>query len=233
MASIASACGRQVTPNPPGIGAGGLSSGYFSVKFDVQQQFNFSNYSYIIVFNTTGNGLTPLPNGYTNNWKAYSFAIIVGGTFGGGTQAQICQYVHQQTQNPAFICLNGIPPQLLQYTPNSNGTGTEFTVIFSRSIFAGIVTGSPSPSPTPSPGQTALPYATNWTVNAFTGPANYGSSTANLYDSLGSGGGADTTFVSPVLNVTQSFDQTIYAQIGTLPPDPSAQIASIEVANNP
>ena len=34
-AFIVAACGRQVTPNPPGLGAGGALPGYMSVKFDV------------------------------------------------------------------------------------------------------------------------------------------------------------------------------------------------------
>ncbi|HEY3676981.1 MAG TPA: hypothetical protein VGK84_13420, partial [Candidatus Tumulicola sp.] len=49
------ACGRQVTPNPPGIGPGGAPVGYMSVFFDVAGPFNFSNYQYWIVFNTSGN----------------------------------------------------------------------------------------------------------------------------------------------------------------------------------
>ena len=54
-----SACGRQVTPNPPGLGAGGAPLGYIAIFFDVQQPFNFSQYQYMIVFNTTRSGVTP------------------------------------------------------------------------------------------------------------------------------------------------------------------------------
>jgi len=38
------ACGRQVTPNPPGLGAGGAPQGYVALSFQVVQPLNFSNY---------------------------------------------------------------------------------------------------------------------------------------------------------------------------------------------
>src|SRR5215469_11766442 len=53
------ACGRQVTPNPPGLGAGGANPGFMTIKFDVAAPFDFSTYQYWVVFNTSGNGLSP------------------------------------------------------------------------------------------------------------------------------------------------------------------------------
>jgi hypothetical protein len=37
------ACGRQVTPNPVGIGPGGASEGFMSVFVDTAAPFNFTN----------------------------------------------------------------------------------------------------------------------------------------------------------------------------------------------
>src|SRR5271170_7186225 len=42
-AFIVVACGRQVTPNPPGLGPGGAPPGYMSIIFDVAAPFNFSS----------------------------------------------------------------------------------------------------------------------------------------------------------------------------------------------
>lgn len=42
-AIMVAACGRQVTPNPPGIGAGGALPGQVAVLFDVAAPFNFSS----------------------------------------------------------------------------------------------------------------------------------------------------------------------------------------------
>ncbi|MFY9665851.1 MAG: hypothetical protein WAK19_15515 [Candidatus Cybelea sp.] len=44
-AFIVAACGRQVTPNPAGLGAGGAPPGFMAVIFDVQAPFNFSSTS--------------------------------------------------------------------------------------------------------------------------------------------------------------------------------------------
>jgi hypothetical protein len=229
---MAVACGRQVTPNPPGLGAGGATQGTMVVKFDVAAPFDFSTYQYWVVFNTTGNGLTPLTNPQQNNWAAFSDAIQVGG-IGGATYAHAGQFV--KNSNPA------IPPhfqqlitspQQLQYVANSNGTGTEFTVTFTRSIFRPIAT--PSPGPTPTPKATPTPYAPNWTFNAFVTQAN-SQNQLTFVDSMGQGGATDTTYSnSPALGgICTNFD-TVYYKIQDINPPTSAaaQLVSVEIANN-
>ena len=64
------ACGRQVVPNPPGLGAGGAPPGYVALTFDVAAPFNFSNYEYMFVFNTSGSGVTPSTDTFQTNWAA-------------------------------------------------------------------------------------------------------------------------------------------------------------------
>ena len=223
-AFIIAACGKQVTPNPPGLGAGGALPGYMAVKFDIAGQFNFSSYQYWTVFNTTGNGLTPLTNPQQTNWAAYSTALFAGGS-GGATYASAIQFV--KNQNPV------IPPQFLrvfptqqqfQYIPNSNGTGSEYQITFQRVIFNPVnATSSPSPPP----------VSNIWLFNAFTTQATAQNQLVFL-DSMGSGGNIDISFVSPQLNIDTCFDQTFYKQQDINPPsDPAAQIVSIEIANNP
>jgi hypothetical protein len=214
------ACGRQVTPNPPGIGPGGAPEGYMSVFFDVSGQFNFSNYQYWIVFNTSGNGLTPGTQPFLNNWAAYSEAIEVAGN-GGSTFARAVQFVKNPTNPhipPAFITLPTTPQQL-QYNANSNGTGTEFNVIFQRSVFIGV---QPSPSP----------LAANWLYNAFTTQASVQNNLV-FVDSMGAGGPNPPQYNSPALPTYTCFDQTNYALSSGLQIDPPADIVSTEVANNP
>lgn len=239
-ALIVAACGRQVTPNPPGIGAGGLSPGYMSVKFDVAGTLDFTTYRYFIVFNTTDNGVTPLTNPIQTNWKGYSYAIEVGGN-GSAVSATAYEYLQPNcTCTPAYLPLITTPQQL-QFNPNSNGSGSEFTVIFQRSIFNGYTT-TPTPSagptagatPTPNPNgtPTPAPITQNWRFNAFTTQPNV-NAVLTYVDSLGAGGPTDTTFVSPVLNVNSSFDNVYYALSSGLQIDPPAQITSIEIANSP
>ena len=141
----------QVTPNPIGIGPGGAPEGYMSVFFDVAQPFNFSNYQYWIIFNTSGNKLTPDTQPMNSNW-AYSEGIEVAGN-GGSAFARAVQFVKNPFNPhipPAFLTIQTTPQQL-QLNANSNGSGTEFNVIFQRSVFLG-----PLSSPAPSGNSVAL-----------------------------------------------------------------------------
>ena len=226
-AVIVAACGRQVTPNPPNSGPGGLSPGFMSVKFDVGGPFNFSSYRYFIVFNTTGNGQTPLTNPQQNNWAAYSYALEVGGS-GAATFAGAWEYLRSSncpTCIPAYIQLLTTPTQL-QYLPNSNGSGTEFTLTFQPVIFNGVATPSPGATATPPPVRNI------WLFNAFTTQPNVNAQLTFL-DSLGTFGATDTTFQSPQLNINTQFDQVVFALDGNPPSDPAAQLVSVEIANNP
>ncbi|MGC2657892.1 MAG: hypothetical protein WA324_07925, partial [Bryobacteraceae bacterium] len=71
-AFVVVACGRQVTPNPAGLGPGGAPPGYVAIHYDVESPFNFSNYQYMFVFNTTGSGVTPSTDTVQTNWAGYS-----------------------------------------------------------------------------------------------------------------------------------------------------------------
>ncbi|HEY1978057.1 MAG TPA: hypothetical protein VGG89_16015 [Candidatus Baltobacteraceae bacterium] len=217
MAAALAACGRQVTPNPPNLGAGGANPGFMTIKFDVAAPFNFSTYRYWIVFNTSGSGISPLTNPQQNNWTAFSDAVLAGGA-NGATAAQAVQWRKSTTvvssPYPLFL---GTTPQQLEYLPNSNGTGTEFTITVSRSLFR---------NSTPSP------YAKTWLFNAFVTQAN-AQGQMIFVDSMGVGGATDTTWVSPPLPICTNFNNPYYKNVDINPPsDPAAQIVSVEIANN-
>lgn len=232
MALIVSACGRQVTPDRTGTGPGGLDPGFMSVKFRVKQPFNFAQYSYLVVFNTTGDGTTPVANGQQTNYKGYSFALIVEGT-GGTAQVRAAQYYRPpgtpSFQQPVLLALNPTPQQLRLVT-NSDGQNTEFTVVFDRHVFLGVAT----PTPGPSAGPTATPTPTlagTWNFNYFVASgAQY-----TPVDSLGQNGPTDVSYQSPSLDTTQPFDTgAFYAAIHVAPPsDPSATIVGGDIASNP
>jgi hypothetical protein len=219
-AVVVVACGRQVTPNPVGIGPGGAPEGYMSVFFDVAQPFNFSTYQYWIVFNTSGNKLTPDTQPANSNWAAYSEGIEVEGN-GGAAFARAVQFVKDPSKPhavPAFVSLQPTPQQL-QLNVNSNGSQTEFNVIFQRSIFLG-----PLSSP--------APLATPWLYNGFTTQADVQNNLV-FVDSMGAGGKNPPQYVSPVLNTWQCFDDTFTALSSGIQIDPPAQIVQIQIANNP
>lgn len=219
-AFIIAACGRQVTPNPPGLGPGGAPPGYMAIHFDVLSPFNFQNYQYMIVFNTSGSGATPSTDTVQTNWAGYSYALVALGS-GGNAYAEAIQFVRNKNPHiPPYWYKLQTTPQQFSFNPNSNGSGSEFSMLFQKAIFKGIA--SPSPSPSASP-------PTTWTFNAFTTQANQNQ--WYFLDSLGPGGPVDPQFVSPKLCVTEPFDNTYYAYYTTS--DPSAEIVSIEISNNP
>ena len=226
---IMAACGRQVTPNPAGLGAGGAPPGFMAVIFDVQAPFNFQQYQYMVVFNTSGSGVTPSTDTYQTNWRGYSYAIIASGN-GAVSSAHAWQFrfspSHPQAP-PAWVPL-GTTPQTFSYNLNNNGTGTEFSILARKGIFS---TATPSPSPTaPSPSPTPPNV---WTFNAFTAQAS-SLGRWTFFDSMGAGGPVDPQFVccQPPLDMTQCFDNTYFA-LDTQVSDPAAQIVTIQIANNP
>jgi hypothetical protein len=210
-----------------------------SVKFTVQSQFNFSTYDYIIVFNTTGNGLTPLPNGGAQaNYTSFSDAIVVSGNSGGGVTAVPVQFVRSSgTSLPPAVYALVVPPQDYNFNTNSNSLGTQFQFSFRRAIFNSLLatpTPTSSPSPTPTPTTSPTPSAsTVWLFNCFVtqqGTLNGQVTTYVPVDSLGIGGGTDTSFVSPKLNTTTNFD-IVQNALSAGPSDTSAAIVSCEIAN--
>ncbi len=218
-AFIVVACGRQVTPNPPGLGPGGAPPGFIAIHFDTTSTFNFQNYQYMIVFNTDGTGITPSTDTLQTNWAGYSFALIALGR-GGAAYAEPVQFLRNQNPHipPAWLPL-GTTPNTFTFNANSNGGGNEFSLIVAKRVFQG---ASPGPSPTPIPNV--------WTFNAFTTQASPGGQFV-FFDSLGFGGPVDPQFVSPRICMTEPFDNTYYANY--IPNDPAAEIVSVEISNNP
>lgn len=191
-----------------------------NVFFDTASPFNFSQYQYMIVFNTTGSGVTPSTDTLQTNWAGYSFALIALGN-GVSSYAEPIQFV-RSNQNPhippSWLRL-GTTPQTFSYNLDANGTGSEYSILVKKSVFSGIAT--PSPAPT----------SDVWTFNAFTTQAN-SQGTWQFFDSMGAGGPIDPQFVSPKLCMLEQFDNTYYA-VFTGGQDPAAQIVSVEIANNP
>jgi hypothetical protein len=214
------ACGRQVTPTPAGLGPGGTPPGYMAVFFNVAAPFDFTDYQYMVVLNTSGSGATPSTDTWQTNWSGYDFAIVAQGNAISSSASAIKYYrsssnprVPPGTQNV------GTTPQLFSYNLNPNGTGTEFSILAQRRIF----NSSPAPGATPS---------NVWTFNAFTTMAN-AQGEWRFEDSMGAGGPIDPQYVSPELCMTEPFDNVYYPQGQYTPPFPASQITSIEIANNP
>ena len=217
-AIVGAACGRQVTPNPAGLGPGGTPPGFVTVFYNVAVPFNFSSYQYHVVFNTTDDGHTPSTDTFQTNWDGYSYTLVARGN-GGTPSAQAVAFYHNpqnEHQPPVWFPII-TTPQTFFYNLDANGTGTEFSIRTAKSVF------SYNPVPTPTPSSTPPPI---WTFNAFVTQAN-GSGQWTFVDSMGAGGPVDPQFVSPRLDMLTCFDNTYY------PAHQPTQISSIEIANNP
>ncbi len=136
VAIMLAACGRQVTFPPPGTVAG-LPAGNMLIRYTVAGTFDFTDYTYAIVFNTSGNGGTPYANTQFNGgFLNYSFAWFVGGKFG---TVQSPPVLLQYYLTPGSTTNVGtqqivVPLNLATLTLNSNGQNSQFTLLFSRSL---------------------------------------------------------------------------------------------------
>ena len=208
LALLLAACGGTAA-NPPAAGAFGPSPGYMLIAFDVAAPVNFAKYRYEIVFNTSGNGLTPEAptNSVESDFASYSYTLEAGG--GGVGTLGVYHYLTPAgcpACFPFYVQLLTTPSQL-QYVPDSNGAGTEFTILLQRSIFTGA--------------------APTWLFNAFTTKSETGAAV----DSMGR---CNKCFVSPQLHTDEAFSEAIAAaKPGDAAIDPAARIVSIHIANDP
>jgi hypothetical protein len=256
VAMILAACGRQVTGlNAPN--AGSIQAGHMLIRFRVAGQLDFTNVQYVIVFNTTGNQVEPYPQAFDTGFLNYSFAFVVGGNQYTSQPLLYQYYLAPGTTSGIQLFRITIPPQLINYIPNSGGNptgGGEFTIDFDRSLLYGVNPGgSPTPVATTTPkptsatavteAATAVPTTTAtlnpnvspttaaqevWAINFITTDPN-----GIPIDSMGIGGPTDTTF-SYTANTTQSFDNTITKATGTSTvSNLSAQLQGFEVINSP
>jgi hypothetical protein len=176
----------------------------------------------MVVLNTSGDGVTPSTDTIQTNWAGYHYALVALGN-NQASSAEVIQFVPPNAGKgpPGWVHL-GTTPQQFSYNLNSNGTGTEFSMLVQKDVFRGL--SSPSPSPSASPSNI-------WTFNAFTTAPGGSQGEWYFEDSLGFGGPRDPQYVSPRLCMTEPFDNVYTAQFNTS--DPSDQIATLEIANNP
>jgi hypothetical protein len=251
VAIVLAACGRQVT----GLGAtnaGSIQAGHMLIRFRVAGPLDFTNVQYLMVFNTSGNRVEPYPQANLTGYLNYSFALVVGGNAATSQPLLYQYYLAPGTTSGIQLFRITIPPQLINYVPNSGGNpsgGGEFTITFDRSLLYGVNPGgSPSPvaatSPTATPaGSTPTPtdVATLnpnvqpttaaqhvWAINFITTDP-----TGVPIDSMGLGGPTDTTF-SYTVDTTQPVDNVITKAVGTSTvQNTSALLQGFEVINAP
>lgn len=217
LAALLVACGHQVTPSP-NLNNSNLS-GHMVIRFRTKAAMDFTNYNYVIVFNTCGTGGEPYPNAYATTFLNYSYSFVLGASTGGAAAYPLLyQYVvtpgTSNPPNPLTVPLGASTTQLVL---NDNGQGNEFQLTFTRNQLDNpLQISNPCPNATPAPGTSASPGASPspspsaspspapsagipsgvtefWYVNFFTINRS-----GQIQDSLGVGGATDTSFVLQV-----------------------------------
>lgn len=203
------------------------------IRYRVAGPLDFTNYRYLAVFNTNGNGLTPYANSLNTAFLNFSFILVFGGTQLAGASFGLLQVIPIASGGYQTVALQ-VNPQLGSLIPNSNGVGTEFTFTFSRTLLTPLMTTSPSPTSTPTAGPTAYPtlpsgISSLWAINLFSTDAQN-----NPIDAISFNGVQDTTFNSFVVNTAATFDVVSNKPPGSVQANQaSAAIVSGEIINQP
>src|SRR5579872_5036272 len=161
VAIMFAGCGRQVTfPAVPSTSS--IPSGYMLIRYRIAAPFDFTNYSYAIVFNTSGVGGTPYANTqFQGGFLNYSYGWFVGGAFGTVQSPPILvqYYVTPGNASQASTQQIVVPLNLATLTLNSNGQNNQFTLLFQRGLLdrPPIATSGPSPTPSPTSTSTGAP----------------------------------------------------------------------------
>jgi hypothetical protein len=196
---------------------------------------DFVNLHYLVVFNTSGNGQTPYAPSFGTTYLNYSFILVFGGTQAGGAAYSVLQVIPIASGGYQTVILPQAPQFVTSFNANSSGQGNEFTFTFNRLLLTPLQGASPGPTSTPTASPTAYPttstgISTLWAINAFSGDSNN-----NPIDAISTGGIADQTFNSFVVNTLAPFDVPVTKPVP--PPvqvaNPSAQITQVEIINTP
>jgi hypothetical protein len=204
--SLLAACGGS-QETPPLSQASDVAPGYLRVTVHVAGKLDFTKYQYVLVFNTSGNGLTP-EAGEKPNWNAYSAALDFAQAKG-TSWVQVVQYLKGQDPHaPPIQERLAVTPSELQFAPNSDGEGTAFAVTFERSIFAA----------------NSVSIASRWRFNAFV------FARGTVVDTMGR---CDSCFKSPALPVNAAFDLSVPAQKPRSSVPASARLLAAGFKNDP
>jgi hypothetical protein len=230
---VLSGCGRQVTglnqPNAGGI----VPAGQTLIRFETAGPLDPQNLTYLIVFNTSGNGQQPYALGYQNSdFRTWSTYFIVGG----GTGFATAPGLYQVYQDPSSGNGNKVqivyPTSQVNFQPSIPTANAQygFQITFNRCLLD-IPVPSANPPPPVSSNRVCPPYtyiATNWNVSLFTIDR-----TGSPVDSLGTAGPSDTSykfqFDTAALVNTNFFKPATNSSTQNL----SAQIIGIEVLSTP
>ncbi len=216
-------------------GVGIVPSGQTLLRFETSGPLDFQNLTYLIVFNTTGNGQQPYAQGYSNsdfkNWSAY---FIVGGGAGYANFPGLFQ-IFQDPASGGARPNNIIVPTgavTFQTTIPTGNAQFGFQITFNRCLLD-LAPPSATPPPPVNSNRICPPFVTPsvspvWNVSLFTLDR-----TQSPVDSLGTTGPGDTSYKFQ-FNVSQTVNTNFFKPASNVTvQNPSAQIVGVEVFSTP
>jgi len=222
------ACGRQVTGLNVPNGGGIAPVGDTIVRFETAGPLDFQNVTYLVVFNTTGNGQQPYAQGYNTDFKNWSAFFLVGG---GSTYANF-PALEQVYQNPASGASQSFNVQIptgtvaFQTTIPTAASQYGFQVTFNNCLL-----DLPPPTSTNQPplnvNRLCPPFlyiATPWNISLFTLDR-----TNTPIDSLGVNGPSDTSYSFAIDSAVTAEYNKFKPATNSTTTNASAQITGIDV----
>ena len=228
-----SGCGRQVTGlNLPQGGAGIVPVGQTLIRFETAGPLDFQNLTYLIVFNTSGNGLQPYSQGYNTDFRNWSAFFIVGGGAGFANAPSLLQVYQDPSSGSAKTFNVSVPQGTLTFQTSIPTANAQFgfQITFNRCLLD-LVPPTTTSQPPISVNRVCPPYqaiATDWRVSLFTLDR-----TQSPVDSLGTTGPNDTSYTfgfDTALDVNTNFFKPASNNVVQ---NLSAQIVGIEVFSTP
>jgi hypothetical protein len=220
-------------------GNGVVQSGQTLIRFETAGQLDFQNVSYLIVFNTSGNGQQPFAQGPNTNYTNWSVYFIIGGGAGFANSPGLEQVYLNPANNAASVFNVTYPTSIVNFQPSipSGNAAFGFQITFNRCVFD-LAPPTNNPSVPVSANGICPPFAnagvgTIWNVSLFTLDR-----TLTAVDSLSVNGPSATDYnfqfdVTQVIpggsNSGQRFKPANNASVS----NPAAQITGIEIFNTP
>ena len=228
---VLSGCGRQVTGlNQPSSGVF-VPPGQTSIRFETNGPLDFQNLTYLIVLNTSGNGLQPYAQGYNTDFRNWSAFFIVGGGAGYVSTPGLLQVYQDPSSGAARTFGVQIPIGTLTFQTTIPQANVQygFQITFNRCIL-----DFPPPSTSPPPlcalgtGPPFLYIGQTWAISLFTLDR-----TGSPVDSLGTTGPSDTSYNFSIDTSQVVATNKFKPASGSTTQTPSQQIIGIEVFSSP
>lgn len=227
-----SGCGRQVTGLDLPSGSTIAPLGDSLIRFETAGPLDFQNFTYIIVFNTTGNNQQPYAQGLNSDFKNWSAFFSVGGGANFANSPQLEQVFQDPSSGSPRTFNVPIPAGTLTFQPTvpSASAPYGFQITFNNCLLD-LAPPTATGTPVVNTSHQCPPYkqiATYWNVSLFTLDRS-----GSPVDSLGVNGPSDTSYTFQYDTASSAPQNKFKPAGGGTVQNLSAQITGVEAFVTP